>query len=165
MLRQRRSPASQKNMCSHWPPLPSNAQVVLSGNAHHAAPETPGGNAVAVGPGGAVAAAAAAAEQQHPLRLYWEYLSFLFRCVAAALLQHKVFPLSLRNGLAVRMPVLPWQEAAGILCRPTRPPLLPTLVPSPCCTAPQEAAGQQRAGAGGDGLPRLPAGAQGCTAQ
>lgn len=54
-------------------------QVVLSGNAHHLPPEAPGGNAVAVGPGGAVAAAAAA-EQQHPLRLYWEYLSFLFRC-------------------------------------------------------------------------------------
>ena len=52
---------------------------MLSGNAHHLPPEAPGGNAVAVGPGGAVAAAAAA-EQQHPLRLYWEYLSFLFRC-------------------------------------------------------------------------------------
>lgn len=52
--------------------------MVLSGNAHHMPPEVPGGNAVAVGPGGAVAPAAAA--EQHPLRLYWEYLSFLFRC-------------------------------------------------------------------------------------
>ncbi|PRW56786.1 arginine N-methyltransferase [Chlorella sorokiniana] len=56
-------------------------QVVLSGNAHHMPPEAPGGNAVAVGPGGAVAAAAAA---EHPLRLYWEYLSFLFRKLPAS---------------------------------------------------------------------------------
>jgi protein arginine N-methyltransferase 5 len=51
-------------------------QVVLTGAAQHTPPPPPPGNAVAVGPDGGAAPAAAV---QHPLRLYWEYLSYLFR--------------------------------------------------------------------------------------
>lgn len=54
-------------------------QVVLSGAAQHAPPAPPAGNAAAVGPGGEVAAAAAV--QQDSLRVYWEYLSYIFRCM------------------------------------------------------------------------------------
>lgn len=66
-------------------PLSTEVQVVLSGAAHHAPPESAAGGmssggssaAVAVGPGGGVEAVG----EQHPLRIYWEYLSYLFRWV------------------------------------------------------------------------------------
>lgn len=52
-------------------------QVVLSGNARHAAPvpATEGGTAVARSADGAVSLAA----ESQPLRVYHEYLSYLFR--------------------------------------------------------------------------------------
>ncbi|EFN58275.1 hypothetical protein CHLNCDRAFT_142244 [Chlorella variabilis] len=63
-------------------------QVVLSGAAQHAPPAPPAGNAAAVGPGGEVAAAAAV--QQDSLRVYWEYLSYIFRKIEATSEQEMV---------------------------------------------------------------------------
>ena len=71
----------------------SDMQVVLSGAAHHTPPPAgaadssgsgggSSGTAVAVGPDGGVAAVG----EQHPLRPYWEYLSYCFRCDCTAVL-------------------------------------------------------------------------------
>ena len=72
--------ASEQAACCNLP-----AQVVLSGSSHHAPPEAAAaaaGTVVGLGPGGT--AVLNAPGQAHPLRPYWEYLSYLFRCGAAA---------------------------------------------------------------------------------
>ncbi|KAL4443757.1 hypothetical protein ABPG75_011494 [Micractinium tetrahymenae] len=80
-------------------------QVVLSGNAHHSLPEAaPASNAVAAGPGGAVVPVAA---PQNPLRLYWEYLSFLFRKIEATS-EQEVVEMGYRDYL--QSPLQPLQD-------------------------------------------------------
>ena len=66
--------------CVGSPAIPS--QVILSGNAHHSVPEQQVAAAatstiVGLGPNGT--AQLTALGQAHPLRVYWEYLSYTFR--------------------------------------------------------------------------------------
>ncbi|KAI3428237.1 hypothetical protein D9Q98_006617 [Chlorella vulgaris] len=86
-------------------------QVVLSGNAQHAPPPeaAPSGGAAARGLDGAVAAVAAAVAplQANPLRVYWEYLSYIFRKIEATS-EQEVLEMGYRDFL--QSPLQPLQD-------------------------------------------------------
>ncbi|GAB4821351.1 hypothetical protein N2152v2_008397 [Parachlorella kessleri] len=88
-------------------------QVVLSGNAHHSVPEQQVAAAatstiVGLGPNGT--AQLTAPGQAHPLRVYWEYLSYTFRKLPAATEQDLV-EMTYRDFLQARScPLQPLQD-------------------------------------------------------